>query len=113
MERKSFRKMFPNLTKELENGDAKIKIDSVQTETDSAERMPPDKFCNYTPTVIDFMRRCDTETQAESIIAFMEAQGDLDKEQAEQLRLQLRKGGVRSFGSKKEDGYYFRQGGLC
>ena len=113
MDRGSFRKIFPNLTKELENGDAKVNVDSVQTDTDSAKGGPPARFCNYTPTVIDFIRRCDTETQAESIIAFMEKRGELDEERAEEIRLQLRREGIRSLGSKKEDDYYFKQGGLC
>jgi hypothetical protein len=113
MDKRSLRKMFPNLTKELENGDAKINIDSVRTGTDSVETALADKFLNYNPTVIDFIRRCDTEAQAESIIAFMEARRELDKEHAQQIRHQLRQEGVRSFGPKKEDYYYFKQSRFC
>ena len=113
MDKKSLRKMFPNLTREIENGDVKINVESVQADTDSVETELPDKFLNYNPTIIDFIRRCDTEAQAESIVAFMEARGELNKEHAQQIRHQLRQEGVRSFGPKKEDGYYFKQGGLC
>jgi hypothetical protein len=43
----------------------------------------------------------------------LEKRGELTKEHAEKLRKQLKKEGVRSFGSKKEENYYFKQGGLC
>ena len=112
-DKKSLKKMFPHLSKELELGDSKVAIDSVRTETDEAEKAVTDKFHNYNPTVVDFIRRCDIEVQAESIIAYLEKRGELTKEYAEELRQQLKKGGVRSFGSKKEEGYYFKQGGLC
>jgi len=104
--------MFPNLTKELETGDAKVNIDSVRTD-DEGEETFPDKLRNYNPTVIDFVRRCDTEAQAESIIAFLETTGELGTERAEQLRKQLKQEGIRSFGLKKGDNYYFKQGRLC
>ena len=111
--KKSFKKMFPNLSEELEGGESKVAIDSVRTDTDEAEKAMPDKFHNYNPTVVDFIRRCDTEVQAEAIIAYLEERGELAKEYAEKLRRQLKKEGVRSFGSKKEENYYFKQGGLC
>jgi hypothetical protein len=112
-DKKSFKKMFPNLSKELEGGESKVTIDSVRTNTDEAEKTMPDKFRNYNPTVVDFIRRCDTEVQAEAIIAYLEERGELANECAEKLRKQLKKKGVRSFGSKKEENYYFKQGGLC
>ncbi len=104
--------MFPNLAQEIENGEAKVKIDSVNLNADTDEKVSPDKLRDFNPSVIDFLRRCETNDHAESIIAFMENKGDLDRRHAERLRLQLRKEGVRSFGPKKEDGYYFKQGGV-
>jgi hypothetical protein len=112
-DKKSFKKMFPNLSEELELGNSKVSISSVRTDSDTAEKSLSDKFCNYNPTVVDFIRRCDTEVQAEAIIAYLEKRGELTKECAEELRKQLKKEGVRSFGSKKEENYYFKQGGLC
>jgi hypothetical protein len=111
--KKSFKKMFPNLSKELELEDNKVAINSVRTDPEAAENAIADKFHNYNPTVVDFIRRCDTEKQAEAIIAYLEKRGELTKEYAEALRQQLKKEGVRSFGPKKEDNYYFKQGGLC
>ena len=112
-DKKSFKKMFPNLSNELELGDSKVAISSVRTDSDAAEKALSNKFRHYNPTVVDFIRRCDTEMQAEAIIAYLEKRGELTKEYAEALRTQLKNEGVRGFGSKKEENYYFKQGGLC
>lgn len=112
-DKKSFKKMFPNLSKELELEDSKVAINSVRTDPDAAENAMADKFRHYNPTAVDFIRRCDTETQAEAIIAYLEKRGEVTKEHAETLRQQLKKEGVRSFGAKKEENYYFKQGGIC
>jgi len=113
IDKKSFRKKFPNLSKELELGDSKVAVSSARTDSDAAEKASSDKFSRYNPNVVDFIRRCDTEMQAGAIIAYLEKRGELTEEYAEKLRKQLRKEGVRSFGSKKEENHYFRQGGLC
>jgi hypothetical protein len=63
------------------------------------------------PDVIDFLRRCDTKDQAEEIVAYMERRGEIEKQYADKLRKQLKKEGVRSFGSKKEHDYYLKHGG--
>jgi hypothetical protein len=112
-DKKSFKKMFPNLSEELEGGDNRVPIDAVRTDPEAAKKAMPDKFRNYDPTVVDFIRRCDTEEQAEEIIAYLEKKNEVTKEHAAKLRKQLKKKGVRSFGPKKEDSYYFKQGGLC
>jgi len=107
MEKKSFKKMFPNLSKELEGEENKVKIDAVRTNSETAEKTFCDPLHNFNPTVVDFIRRCDTEDQAESIIAFLEKRSEITPKRATQLRTQLKKKGVRSFGPKKEDNYYF------
>lgn len=112
-DRKSFKKMFPNLSEELEGGDSQVPIDAVRTDSEAAEKAMPDKFRNFDPNVVDFIRRCDTEEQAKTIIAYLEKRGEVSKEYAQELRQQLKREGVRSFGPKKEEGYYFKQGGLC
>ena len=111
--KESIKRMFPHLCKELESGESKVEINSVRTDPETAEEAVSDKFHNYNPTVVDFIRRCDTETEAEAIINFLEKRCELTEEYAKQLRKQLKKEGVRSFGSKKEEGYYFKQSGLC
>ena len=112
-DRKSFKKMFPNLSEELEGGEGKVSIDSVRADTEAAEEATPDKFRHYDPTVVDFIRRCDTEEQAEEIIAYLEKKNEVTKEHAAKLRKQLKRKGVRSFGPKKEENYYFKHGGVC
>ena len=80
--KKSFEKMFPNLAREI-GGESTIPIDSVRTNPDDAEKSIVDRFHNYNPTVVDFIRK------------------------------QLEDKGVRSFGPKKVEDYYFKLGGLC
>ncbi len=109
-DKKSFRKMFPNLSKELEREDTKVAINSVRANPTNTEKS---EFQNYAPTVVDFIRRCDTDTQAETIISYLEKRGELTKKQTTKLRKQLKNRGVRSFGPKKEEDYYFKQSGLC
>lgn len=111
MDKKSFKEMFPNLHRELEGGENKVGINSVRTDSETAEKAFCDKLRNFNPNVVDFIRRCDTEEQAETIIAFMEKRCEITPKRATQLRAQLKKKGVRSFGPKKEDAYYFKQGG--
>jgi len=128
-DKESLKKMFPNLFKELEQGDCKISIDSMrknpqeaeveaaETETAGDKIEPkttatPDKLRHFNPCVVDFIRRCDTKTQAEEIITYLQKKGEITKEYASELRRQLRKGGLRSFGPKKEENHYFREGGI-
>lgn len=113
IDKKSFKKMFPNLSEELEGGESKVAIDAFRTDADETEKAVRQKFRNYDPTVVDFIRRCDNEAQAEAIIKYLEKRGELTKEYAAELRNQLKREGVRSFGSKKEENYYFKQDGLC
>jgi hypothetical protein len=110
----TLRKLFPSLAKELASGKNKVAINSVRTDAKAGEKAATrDLFANYNPDVIDFIRRCDTEDQAMEIIAYMERRGEIGMEYAEKLRKQLKDKGVRSFGPKKEDGYYFKRAGLC
>lgn len=113
IDKKSFKKMFPNLSDELELEENKVPISSVRTDSEATEKAMPDELRHFNPTVIDFVRRCETEAEAEDIIIYLEKRGELSKEYAEKLKKQLKKEGVRSFGPKKEDNYYFKKGGLC
>jgi hypothetical protein len=112
LDKERLKRMFPSLARELGSDENKVTVNSVRTDNQVAERSAYEKFDHYTPDVIDFIRRCDTEQQAEEIVAYLEKKGELDKQHAERLRRQLKEKGVRSFGSKKEDGYYLKHGGL-
>ena len=109
-DKETFKKLFPNLVKELESDKNKVAINSVRTDIQTGEKATSKRFVHYTPDVIDFIRRCDTEQQAEEIIDYMEKKGEIQKQYAKRLRKQLKEKGVRSFGPKKEENYYFKHG---
>lgn len=110
--KKRFRKMFPHLVKELEGKEQRVAINSVRSDVQTGERASQEKFTTYMPDVIDFIRRCDNEQQAEEIINYLEKRGEVSRNYAQRLRRQLKEKGVRSFGSKKEEGYYLKRSGL-
>ncbi len=136
IDKKSLKKMFPHLYRELEEGENKVSIDAVRKDTLEAEEeaagdveeecgcdemeepeelaptQAPDKLRHFNPQAVDFLRRCDTAAQAEEIIAYLEKRGEITKQYAAELRRQLKREGVRSFGPKKEENHYFKEGGL-
>jgi len=58
------------------------------------------------PDVISFLRRAETDEQALEIINFCQKRGEISEEYANELKVQLGIYGIRSFGTKKEPGYY-------
>ena len=112
LNKKTFKKLFPNLAEELESSEHKVAVNSVRTDIQTGERAASKRFVRYMPDVIDFIRRCDTEKQAEEIINYMEKKGEIEKQYTKKLMKQLKEKGVRSFGPKKEENYYFKHGGL-
>lgn len=109
-DRKKFKRMFPHLAEEIDRNQQSVVISSVRSDADTGERASSKRFENYIPDVIDFIRRCDTEQQAAEIIAFLEKRQEISSEYALRLRRQLKTKGVRSFGPKKQDDYYSREG---
>ena len=109
MNKKRFRKMFPHLAQELEGGDSRVAIGSVRSDLQTGEKTSSRKFASYIPDVIDFLRRCDTEKQAEEIICYLEGRGEISPDYAKRLKEQLKMKGVGSFGSKKENDYYLKR----
>ncbi len=131
IDKKSIKKIFPHLYEELESGEVKVPINAVRknpleaeeeatvgeecedcTEEEFVCTETPDKLRHFNPSAVDFIRRCDTNAQAEEIIAYLQKKGEITKENAEQMRCQLKRDGVRSFGPKKEEYHYFKEGGL-
>jgi hypothetical protein len=112
IKKKRFRKMFPNLAREIESGDCGTTINSVRSDPTTAEKAVAKRFTGYMPDAIDFLRRCDKGEQAEEMISYLEERGEISREYATKLRKQLKEKGVRSFGSKKEDDYYLKQDGF-
>lgn len=112
IDKETFKRLFPNLAREMESGENKVTLNSVRTDIKSGEKAVSSNFVHYDPDVIDFLRRCDTAEQAEEIIAYMERRGEISKEYAARLRKQLKEKGIRSFGPKKEENYYLKRAGL-
>ncbi|MDR2707529.1 MAG: DUF2095 domain-containing protein [Nitrososphaerota archaeon] len=130
VDKRSLKKMFPNLYRELddENSESRVSIDAVCVDNEVAEEAPKiedvceedflkpikktDKLQHFNPSAIDFIRRCDTDEQAQEIISYLQKKGEITPEQAKELECKLKKEGVRGFGSKKEENYYFREGDL-
>jgi hypothetical protein len=105
MEKEELRKKYPKLIEELETGTGKA---DIQFEVEKPK--PKRKFAGYNPNVIDFIRRCTNDTQALEIIEYMKNREEITVEEAEKLYKQLEEEGLRSFGRKKEHGYYEREG---
>jgi hypothetical protein len=112
--KKRFKQMFPNLADEMQHGENRVPISSVRTDTNLGERVASSakRFDNYMPDVIDFLRRCDNEKQAEEIIEYMRSRGEITSDHAQKLKKQLKAKGIRSFGPKKHDDYYSRESSM-
>jgi len=110
VDRNKFRKMFPHLAREMDARQNRIAITSVRSDLHTGEKAPSKKFSQYSPDVIDFLRRCDHEQQAGEVINYLERSKEISREYAQRLKKQLKEKGVRSFGSKKEEDYYLKHG---
>ncbi len=110
IDKKEFQKTFPNLAKEIDEKQQRVVISSVRSDVRTAEKASSKRFVNYSPDVVDFIRRCDHAQQAEEIIDYLEKRKEISSDYAKRLRKQLKEKGVRSFGPKKEDGYYCKYG---
>ena len=112
IDKEQFKRMFPNLAREMNGEDNRISITSIRSDIESGEKIVSESFRGYNPDVIDFLRRCDDEEQAYEIIDYLERRKEISGKYASQLRKQLKEKGIRSFGSKKEDGYYLKKAGF-
>ncbi|MHA1903991.1 MAG: DUF2095 family protein [Candidatus Thorarchaeota archaeon] len=100
---------FPSLKEELESGRTQeYRIDGVRTMSEEPKQEP--KEGTFVPDVVDYIRRCDTVTQAVEIIDYMVSRGELSKKDARELKTQLKSDGIRSFGAKKEKDHYLHHG---
>ena len=105
--------MFPNLAEEM--GDTECEETealTAESEIEGKQESLAKRFEDYEPCIIDFLRRCNNEHEAEEIIAYLLKRKEISSEYAEKLRKQLRKRGIRSFGSKKEDADYLKKAGF-
>jgi hypothetical protein len=105
---------LPHLANEIQSSGSGVQIEGVRWEETDRTRQPvrtgEDRFSGYSPDVIDFIRRCTTEDEALEIINFLEKRGEIKTHHANELRDQLQRRGVRSFGTKKSWGHYKSEG---
>jgi hypothetical protein len=101
------RKRFPKISYEIGQRTSVVRISAVRSDHKEAEKAV---HCvqGYEPTTIDYLRRCENDGQALEIINFLEEKGEIDASYARKLREQLTRHGLRSFGKKKDLGYYIR-----
>jgi len=109
---RAFKKMFPHLTEEMETEKSEADANSTKPKSLTEERITAKRFDDYNPDVVDFICRCDNEEQAREIIDYMQKRGEIDQKYAQELRTKLRKKGVRSFGAKREEGYYLKEASI-
>ncbi len=107
VDHREFKELFPALADELENGGTqKIEIEGVRTVEEEGE---PTQV-HFVPSVIDYIRRCDTKEQAFEIVDYLLKRGEITKKEARAIKAQIRSQGIRSFGSKKEKDHYLHHG---
>ncbi len=106
IDRETFKKLFPNLYREMGLKRMSVSIDAVRLDEREAEEEALRSREPTMPTPIDYLRRCDNNEEALEVISYLENRGEIQAEQAEKLRKQVKEHGVRSFGKKKEWGYY-------
>ncbi|MHA1615107.1 MAG: DUF2095 family protein [Candidatus Thorarchaeota archaeon] len=102
-----YRRDFPALNKELEEGITRsFKIDGVRTVSEESK----EEKIAYTPDVVDYIRRCDTLTQANEIVEFLVKQDEISPAQGRAIKAKLKADGIRSFGAKREKDHYLHHG---
>lgn len=109
MERERFKKLFPHLYKEIEEGVSHIPLSYAKSKYEAKIIESGSAWSGYDPDIIDFIRRCKTIEQAEEIIAYMENRKEITPQKASELRIQLSRDGLRSFGSLKRGDFYYRE----
>ncbi|KXB00288.1 hypothetical protein AKJ47_00540 [candidate division MSBL1 archaeon SCGC-AAA261G05] len=105
LDSKYLKRKFPHLAQEIDEQAETISLDGVRTDVEEARKATyPNRAKG--PTVIDFLRLCDTDEEALEIIDFSVEQGKIDSKRAKKLKRQLVNRGLRSFGSKREPGKF-------
>ncbi|MCS7126617.1 MAG: DUF2095 domain-containing protein [Aigarchaeota archaeon] len=110
IDRRPFKKLFPNLYREIVEKKMTAQIDGVRTSIEEGEAVAEKSRLEPSmPTPIDYLRRCEDDREALEVIDYLEKRNEITVEEATKLRNQVKEYGVRSFGSKKEWGYYSKK----
>jgi hypothetical protein len=99
------KKRFGALGAELEGGGRRLDQIMTDAQTKQEQETTTPFFRGYNPTIRDFLARANTEEECIEIIDYCLHKGDISKEEAENYRERLTKGGPRAFGTRKP-GYY-------
>lgn len=108
MEKDWFKKLFPNIAREMEEGVSRVQVGDEDRDEETERKKASRKWAGYEPDVVDFIRRCDTEEQAREIVDYLEERGEIAPEQAGELRKRLKSEGLISFGIRKEEDFYHK-----
>ncbi len=98
-----FKKKFPNLARELLDESENLDLELV------VEKLPPDPWRGYTPTVEDYLRRCNTVEEAYEVLDYLEKHGKISKEESEHYRKLIKDKGLEAIGPHKEGDYYYKK----
>ena len=86
MDRTEFEKKFPTLFKEIESKKVNININ----ETNGSNCQSKELFRGYMPTAIDYLRRCDTDEQAEKTIEYLLKNREITESYGKKLKKVLK-----------------------
>ncbi len=109
IDKERFKRLFPHLAEEMEKGESKVQIDQYRTNVGNEDSLSNRRWAGYNPDIFDFIRRSNTEEEAEEIIAYMEERGEITAEMASELRQRLKAEGLRSIGEKKKPDFYHKE----
>lgn len=110
IDEETFKKLFPNLYREIILKKASLKIDAVRTSIEEGEEEALRSSREPSmPGPIDYLRRCENDQEAFEVIDYLSKRGEITEDEAKRLRKQVEEYGVRSFGPKKEWGYYSKK----
>jgi hypothetical protein len=105
--KKPFKQQYPSLSKELDENPPSLKLNfDNQKKVEVTEENNP--LRGFSPSAVDFIRRCSTHNEALEIISYLEDKEEISTEEAAKLKTQLKTHGLRSFGGKKTWGHYSR-----
>lgn len=97
-----FKKKYPHLAREvLEDKDVSLKL--------SVHMGFSDPWSGYTPTVVDYIRRCKSLEEAFKVVDYLVNHGELDAREGEELKAILERNGIEYFGGRKQDDYYYKE----
>lgn len=100
-DRERFKRIFPNLYKEIQEGGVRISA--------SYRKGYEDPWRGYEPSPEDFIARASSLKEAEEVIEYLERTGKISGEKADELRKKLHQEGLEGFGERRTPGYYFRK----